>query len=197
MVLCGVGNGLRSPLLWWTLARHWPVSLQSQWEDGTWGEETQGLGLRQPLVPFILALQSPVVLELRRKWVWWSWAHGHVCRPREGHRKSQEAQAWGKDPSVSILIVKWWSCSGKVLVHECDTRRNSKDVAMPSPRRCRKTWPCWLVFINLTQSGVTWEMGTSMEEYSPSAWHMVLFVGGISLINDGCRRGYYCGQCHP
>lgn len=113
VALCGVGNGLHPPVLWWTLARHWPVSLQSQWEDGTRGEETQSLGLYQPLVPFILALQSPVVLELRRKWVWWSWAHGHVCRPREGHRKSQEAPAWGKDPSVSVLITKWWNCSGK------------------------------------------------------------------------------------
>lgn len=42
----------------------------------------------------------------------------------------------------------------------------------------------WLVFVNLTQTGVSWEEGILCEELSPSDWSMGIFVGHFFWIND-------------
>lgn len=57
MALHGFRNRSHSPVLWWTLARHWSMSLQSLWEDSPQGEDTQSLELQRPSIPFIPQLR--------------------------------------------------------------------------------------------------------------------------------------------
>lgn len=99
-----------------------------------------------------------VLVELRRRWVWQSWAHDYVHRPREHfcHRKhvleegtqSLLASVFlsiSRDPYSSVSMRKWDYSEKKmfpVVFHACGTWRGGKDLAMLTTRRYGKSSLC-------------------------------------------------------
>ena len=59
------------------------------------------------------------------------------------------------------------------------------------------TYLCWIVFVNLRQTRVSWEEGTSTNEFPPPSWPVGISVGHFRSWWLMWEDPVHCCWCHP